>query len=289
MDGTTLELPLFLLATFAGALVAGLSGFAFGLVVSAIWLYILTPLQTATVGLGIGAFLVALVVLLGNLWLAGRLAPPPSAGGGTFRSLFDRLNEAAQAADYRRDSTRSPFGGGRDPFGNVRSTGSPIVFETTDMPDLTPLAGWILGGLALFFALIIGGSVSGAWETVLLWIHRVPFSPTASVTDPIFDRDIGFFLFELPFLRLVQGAVQRHRRRRAAPVAGALPRRRVARRARLHRRRSASTSRSSAACSCCRSRSATSSTSSSCRTAPAASRPASASPTRTRSSSPSTC
>jgi len=48
MDGTSLELPLFLLATFAGALVAGLSGFAFGLVASAIWLYILTPLQTAT-------------------------------------------------------------------------------------------------------------------------------------------------------------------------------------------------------------------------------------------------
>ncbi len=160
---------------------------------------------TATVGLGIGAFLVALVVLLGNLWLAGRLSPPPSAGGGTFRSLFDRLNEAAQAADSRRDSTRSPFGGGRDPFGNVRSTGPPIVFETTDMPDLRPLAGWILGALALFFAIIIGGSVSGAWETVLLWIHRVPFSPTASVTDPIFHRDISFFLFELPFLRLVQG------------------------------------------------------------------------------------
>ena len=43
MDGTTLELPLFLLATFAGALVAGPSGFAFGLVASAIWLHILTP------------------------------------------------------------------------------------------------------------------------------------------------------------------------------------------------------------------------------------------------------
>ena len=35
MDGMTLELTLFLLATFAGALVAGLTGFAFGLVVSA--------------------------------------------------------------------------------------------------------------------------------------------------------------------------------------------------------------------------------------------------------------
>ena len=73
------------------------------------------------------------------------------------------------------------------------------------MPDLTPLAGWILGGIALFIALLIGGALSGAWETVLLYLNRVPFSPTASVTDPIFGRDISFFLFELPFLRLVQG------------------------------------------------------------------------------------
>lgn len=54
MDGLSLELPLFLIATFAGALVAGLSGFAFGLVVSSIWLYILTPLQTATLIIAFG-------------------------------------------------------------------------------------------------------------------------------------------------------------------------------------------------------------------------------------------
>ena len=54
MDGFPLELPLFLIATFAGALVAGLSGFAFGLVVSSIWLYILTPLQTATLIIAFG-------------------------------------------------------------------------------------------------------------------------------------------------------------------------------------------------------------------------------------------
>src|SRR5258707_6559589 len=53
MDGS-LELPLFLLATFAGALVAGLSGFAFGLVAASIWLYILTPLQTATLIIAFG-------------------------------------------------------------------------------------------------------------------------------------------------------------------------------------------------------------------------------------------
>src|SRR5881398_3402061 len=54
MDGFPLELPIFLLATFAGALVAGLSGFAFGLVAASIWLYILTPLQTATLIIAFG-------------------------------------------------------------------------------------------------------------------------------------------------------------------------------------------------------------------------------------------
>src|SRR4029077_6649349 len=54
MDGLPLELPLFLFATFAGALVAGLSGFAFGLVAASIWLYILTPLQTATLIIAFG-------------------------------------------------------------------------------------------------------------------------------------------------------------------------------------------------------------------------------------------
>jgi len=54
MDGFPLELPIFVVATFAGALVSGLSGFAFGLVVASIWLYILTPLQTATLIIGFG-------------------------------------------------------------------------------------------------------------------------------------------------------------------------------------------------------------------------------------------
>ena len=51
---TTLFIILFLIATFAGALVAGLSGFAFGLIAASIWLYILTPLQTATLIIAFG-------------------------------------------------------------------------------------------------------------------------------------------------------------------------------------------------------------------------------------------
>jgi uncharacterized membrane protein YfcA len=45
---------LFLFATFAAALVAGLSGFAFGLIAAAVWLHILTPLQTATLIIAFG-------------------------------------------------------------------------------------------------------------------------------------------------------------------------------------------------------------------------------------------
>jgi uncharacterized membrane protein YfcA len=54
MDGIAIELPLFLLATFAGAFVAGLSGFAFGLVAASLWLYVLTPLQSASLIVGFG-------------------------------------------------------------------------------------------------------------------------------------------------------------------------------------------------------------------------------------------
>lgn len=45
MDGLTLAV--FLLSVFFGGIVSGLAGFAMGLVVSGIWLHILTPAQTA--------------------------------------------------------------------------------------------------------------------------------------------------------------------------------------------------------------------------------------------------
>src|SRR6516165_10483423 len=54
MHGIPFEIPLFLFATFAGAFVAGLSGFAFGLVAASLWLYILTPLQSATLIVAFG-------------------------------------------------------------------------------------------------------------------------------------------------------------------------------------------------------------------------------------------
>lgn len=52
MDG--LVFTLFALAAFAGGFVAGFSGFALGLVVSGVWLHVLTPIETATLIAGYG-------------------------------------------------------------------------------------------------------------------------------------------------------------------------------------------------------------------------------------------
>ena len=148
----------------------------------------------AQVGLFLAAALGALAILLGNLALAARLAPAEGTGrgGGSFRSLFDRLNEAAEQ--------------GRAGGGFRTEASRPVSFDADDIPDLTPLAGIALVALAVLIALTIGGSVAASWETILLWINRVAFSPDAAnpVRDPVFGRDIGFFLFDLPFLRLVQ-------------------------------------------------------------------------------------
>jgi uncharacterized membrane protein YfcA len=50
MDGTVLGL--YLLATFIGGMTTGIAGFAMGLVVSGVWLHILTPIQTAALIVG---------------------------------------------------------------------------------------------------------------------------------------------------------------------------------------------------------------------------------------------
>ena len=52
MDG--LVLSLYLLAALIGGFVSGFSGFAMGLVVSGVWLHIITPIETATLIAGYG-------------------------------------------------------------------------------------------------------------------------------------------------------------------------------------------------------------------------------------------
>ena len=172
---------------------------------------------TSQAALFVVGLLAALVILLLNLWLAGRLAPPADPERpGRLWSVADRLIEAQRQAE--RTSRMSGGQGGQGgqggpggPFGagvrSGRGEGATFSFEPGDIPDLVPLAAWAIGGFALLLALGIGGAVSSAWDTLLLWTNRVPFSGTGSVTDPVFGKDISFFLFELPFFRLVQSLI----------------------------------------------------------------------------------
>jgi uncharacterized protein len=62
MGVLTFDLAFFLLATFAAALVAGLAGFAFGLVAAAVWLHVLTPVQTASLIIAFGLIVQGIAV-----------------------------------------------------------------------------------------------------------------------------------------------------------------------------------------------------------------------------------
>jgi uncharacterized protein len=159
----------------------------------------------AQVGLFVGGFVLALVVLLGNLWLAGRLAPLAEGAGatGTVRSWLDRLNEAVLESEQRSGRARDPLG--RRPGEAAR----PVNVTPYEMPDATPIGRVVIAIVAVFVALTVAGALASNWATVLLWINRVPFDPAGAgiVTDPVFGRDISFFIFDLGFLRFLQVTV----------------------------------------------------------------------------------
>ncbi len=62
-------------------------------------------------------------------------------------------------------------------------------------------AGLLRLGLALVFALLAGAGVSSQWQQWLFFVNRVDFG----VQDQQFGRDIGFYVFQLPFLTFVVG------------------------------------------------------------------------------------
>jgi len=175
------------------------------------WTRVLTRL-----GLFVGTLAVALAILLVNLWLAGRAVPPRAGARVGVREFLSRMAETAGATEGRRPGDR--YGNGDDRpayrggiFGDPRRSGtrSGPDIDLDEIPDLTPVARLVLVVLAVIIALSLAGSVSARWETIQLWAHHVPFSPAGpgATVDPIFSRDIGFFLFDLPFLRLVQSVV----------------------------------------------------------------------------------
>ncbi len=64
---------------------------------------------------------------------------------------------------------------------------------------IAPYAGRIRVGVAILFALLFGVNVASHWQEWILFTHRVNFGQT----DPNFHLDIGFYVFQLPFLKFI--------------------------------------------------------------------------------------
>ena len=61
---------------------------------------------------------------------------------------------------------------------------------------VTPIRTWLVIGVSLVVGAFAGASGMGQWRNYLLWRNSEPFDQT----DAYFDRDIGFYVFELPWL-----------------------------------------------------------------------------------------
>jgi hypothetical protein len=58
----------------------------------------------------------------------------------------------------------------------------------------------IVCAVALLVGVFIGLAQTGSWDTLLKWFYGVPFGRT----DPLFGRDLGFYVFTLPVYELVK-------------------------------------------------------------------------------------
>ena len=85
---------------------------------------------------------------------------------------------------------------------------APQGFEESFIEDVDPdairrVVSVVMIAMTLFLAIIFGAVAAGSWETVLSWWFAVDFG----VNDPAFNRDVSFYMFDLPALHFFQGWV----------------------------------------------------------------------------------
>lgn len=59
----------------------------------------------------------------------------------------------------------------------------------------------VILGAGLFLAFILAMTAAGQWENILLYLNAHPFG----LDDPIFNRDVGFYIFTLPVYSFIRG------------------------------------------------------------------------------------
>jgi uncharacterized membrane protein (UPF0182 family) len=63
------------------------------------------------------------------------------------------------------------------------------------LPMSDKAVGWTMGAFIIIVALMIYSAASAKWSMILLYFHPTSFG----TSDPIFGRDVAFYVFSLPF------------------------------------------------------------------------------------------
>jgi uncharacterized membrane protein (UPF0182 family) len=104
--------------------------------------------------------------------------------------LFVNATVAVWLATRRRVRLPVAFTGGNATLRPLSGTPADVLALVSPLLQRRLL----ILAVALVIALLIALSESGQWDLVLRYIHQVPYGQT----DPLFDKDIGFYLFSLP-------------------------------------------------------------------------------------------
>ncbi len=88
-------------------------------------------------------------------------------------------------------------------FARRATGGTPVLPEGLSQSDyhfVRKLLVRVAAGVTVLAALLLAAHPAVEWETVLLFLHRVPFGEA----EPVFNKDFGFFIFTLPALDLLR-------------------------------------------------------------------------------------
>lgn len=119
------------------------------------------------------------------LWTSLRTQFAVGIGVGVATALIVWLNLAI-ARRLRPGYRGMASIGGTDPFERYRNA-------------VLPYERALRLAAAILIGLLAGLAAAASWRSVLLWANRVRFG----VEDPQFHEDVGFYVFELPFLSIV--------------------------------------------------------------------------------------
>jgi uncharacterized membrane protein (UPF0182 family) len=75
-----------------------------------------------------------------------------------------------------------------------------VLFFSEDTLVAQNLVKWAIFGVGLFLAWVVGTAASGNWLLFLRFLNQRSFN----LTDPVFNMDVGFYVFSLPLYHFIQ-------------------------------------------------------------------------------------